>query len=320
MLQFALQDLKIALANTPRVHPLFVLYCIVYYKRESVCVSVPCGPAVLRIVHTGLLVVGSLFPSRSVCVCVCVWPGGWVGVGVGGWVSVGLWVCGSVGLWVSTQPLHSLPILHYPHQRSTEPKGHEHLVGGGCVHACAATPRHPPPPESPPLLLQLHVCGSHPAKSWSMQRGPSGLPLGITPYSQKPHLPVNTSLGGLMTYPAEPPPGAEATLLDIAHRLRLHTIVQRAGGLHRVVNDWEAVLSGGEAQRLCIARALWHCPQFLVLDEATSRLDLATEKVVYEQLLATGAGIISVGHRPSLRQYHGLLLDLGAKAATMRPL
>ena len=28
----ALQDLKIALANTPRVHPLFVLYCIVYYK------------------------------------------------------------------------------------------------------------------------------------------------------------------------------------------------------------------------------------------------------------------------------------------------
>ena len=40
----ALQDLKIALANTPSVHPLFVLYCIVYYKRERerecVCVCV----------------------------------------------------------------------------------------------------------------------------------------------------------------------------------------------------------------------------------------------------------------------------------------
>ena len=36
MLQFALQDLKIALANTPSVHPLFVLYCIVYYKSECV--------------------------------------------------------------------------------------------------------------------------------------------------------------------------------------------------------------------------------------------------------------------------------------------
>ena len=39
-LQFVLQDLKIALANTPSVHPLFVLYCIVYYKRERVCVCV----------------------------------------------------------------------------------------------------------------------------------------------------------------------------------------------------------------------------------------------------------------------------------------
>ena len=37
-LRFALQDLKIALANTPSVHPLFVLYCIVCYK--SVCTGV----------------------------------------------------------------------------------------------------------------------------------------------------------------------------------------------------------------------------------------------------------------------------------------
>ena len=38
----ALQDLKIALTNTPSVHPLFVLYCVVYYnrERESVCVCV----------------------------------------------------------------------------------------------------------------------------------------------------------------------------------------------------------------------------------------------------------------------------------------
>ena len=38
-LQFAPQDLKIALANTPSVHPLFVLYGMVYYK--SVCALVP---------------------------------------------------------------------------------------------------------------------------------------------------------------------------------------------------------------------------------------------------------------------------------------
>ena len=40
-LQFALlRDLKIALANPPSVHPLFVLYCIVYYKSVCVCVCV----------------------------------------------------------------------------------------------------------------------------------------------------------------------------------------------------------------------------------------------------------------------------------------
>ena len=46
-LQFVLQDLKIALANTPSVHPLFVLYCIVHYKREReyVCMCV-CAVAV----------------------------------------------------------------------------------------------------------------------------------------------------------------------------------------------------------------------------------------------------------------------------------
>ena len=44
-LQFALQDLNTALANTPRVHPLFVLYCIVYYK--SVC-----GMAAWPVSHT----------------------------------------------------------------------------------------------------------------------------------------------------------------------------------------------------------------------------------------------------------------------------
>ena len=37
VLQFALQDLKIALANTLSVHPLFVLYCIVYYKSVCAC-------------------------------------------------------------------------------------------------------------------------------------------------------------------------------------------------------------------------------------------------------------------------------------------
>ena len=63
MLQFALQDLKIALANTPSVHPLFVLYCIVYYKSVCVCVCVR-----VCVHHSHL----SQTERRLVCVCVFV--------------------------------------------------------------------------------------------------------------------------------------------------------------------------------------------------------------------------------------------------------
>ena len=193
---------------------------------------------------------------------------------------------------------------------------------GGCMcwnatRASIASIACVPPPPATAMACLCRILQLHEACRGDSRKG---LPLGIALSAQKCHLPVNTSLGGLMTYPAEPTPGAATALLDIAHGLRLDAVVQRVGGLDRVVNDWEAVLSGGEAQRVCIARALWHRPPFMVLDEATSQLDLATEKIVYEQLLATGAGIISVGHRPSLRQFHGLLLDMGAKVATMRPL
>ena len=52
-LQFALQDLKIALVNTPSVHPLFVLYCIVYYKSACMCVRMQCAAGVQELCPDG---------------------------------------------------------------------------------------------------------------------------------------------------------------------------------------------------------------------------------------------------------------------------
>ena len=67
-LQFALQDLKIALVNTPSVHPLFVLYCIVYYERErereSVCVCVCACVCMSGWLH---LSPAPYFPSEKAC-------------------------------------------------------------------------------------------------------------------------------------------------------------------------------------------------------------------------------------------------------------
>jgi putative ATP-binding cassette transporter len=51
-------------------------------------------------------------------------------------------------------------------------------------------------------------------------------------------------------------------------------------------------------------------PPFAILDEATSALDLQNEKQVYQKIQATASSFVSVGHRPSLLQYHQFVLEL----------
>jgi putative ATP-binding cassette transporter len=69
---------------------------------------------------------------------------------------------------------------------------------------------------------------------------------------------------------------------------------------------WEQTLSGGEKQRLAIARLLIHKPDLIVLDEATSALDPESQERMMELLneRMPHATIISVGHRPELEAYH----------------
>jgi putative ATP-binding cassette transporter len=71
---------------------------------------------------------------------------------------------------------------------------------------------------------------------------------------------------------------------------------------------WSQKLSGGEQQRLALARVFLKKPQWIFADEATSALDLATEDLIYKRLLvhverAQGA-IISIAHRPSVAAFH----------------
>jgi ABC-type multidrug transport system fused ATPase/permease subunit len=80
-----------------------------------------------------------------------------------------------------------------------------------------------------------------------------------------------------------------------------HFIKNLPEGLDTMVGEKGVRISGGERQRIGIARALYHNPKLLVLDEATSSLDIHTEQEVMKavQALHGEKTIIIVAHRLS---------------------
>eukprot|EP01031_Cornospumella_fuschlensis_P031612 gene31612-38204_t len=108
----------------------------------------------------------------------------------------------------------------------------------------------------------------------------------------------------------------DSSFLDILQKVRLGDLAAKMGqgdtkrGL-RVDKDWSKTLSLGEQQRLAFARVLYNRPDVVVLDEASSALDLASEEQMYELLRTLNITYVSVGHRPSLVKYHNKKLVLG---------
>jgi len=77
-----------------------------------------------------------------------------------------------------------------------------------------------------------------------------------------------------------------------------------------LVGDNGAGLSGGQLQRLALARALYRKPRILFLDEATSHLDVGTERRVLRNLAKLDITIISVAHRPDAIALAGHVIKL----------
>lgn len=77
------------------------------------------------------------------------------------------------------------------------------------------------------------------------------------------------------------PDATDAECLDVLHKSAAHSLLARAdNGLDTVIGEGGVKVSGGEKQRLSIARALLRQPHLLVFDEATSSLDSLTEEEI----------------------------------------
>jgi len=97
------------------------------------------------------------------------------------------------------------------------------------------------------------------------------------------------------------------TVLDAA---RLGYLPDREGGWD-TRKEWKDVLSGGEKQRMAIARLLYHEPQYAVVDEGTSAVSSDVEGLLYETCKERGITLITISTRASLKKYHTFNLVLG---------
>ena len=125
---------------------------------------------------------------------------------------------------------------------------------------------------------------------------------------QRPYFPVG-SLYAAIVYPAEVGAFSSDRVREILIAVGLPQLASRLDE----EAHWNRMLSLGEQQRLGLARAFLHQPQYLFLDEATASLDEASEAALYKLLekRLPRTTIVSIGHRSTLEAFHQRKVVLG---------
>ncbi|MEN9670072.1 MAG: hypothetical protein RL018_349 [Pseudomonadota bacterium] len=138
---------------------------------------------------------------------------------------------------------------------------------------------------------------------WPFSKGQIQMPANAMFMPQHPYFP-NGTLRDALAYPEPADKYTDAALQTALTDALLPQLANRLDD----TEAWGQMLSGGEQQRLAIARVLLKQPQWVFADEATSALDVDAENTLYKRLLASVSiakgAIISIAHRPNVAAFH----------------
>ncbi|ETV69807.1 hypothetical protein, variant [Aphanomyces astaci] len=129
---------------------------------------------------------------------------------------------------------------------------------------------------------------------------------------QRPYLTLG-SLRDQILYPNTADDSTDdADLLELLQLVQLEYLADDGWD---AVKDWADVLSGGEKQRLAMARLFYHAPQFAILDECTSAVSVDVEGLMYSYCKKQNITLFTVSHRQSLWKYHDYVLQFDGRGA-----
>ena len=138
---------------------------------------------------------------------------------------------------------------------------------------------------------------------WPFAAGQINRPAQAMFIPQRPYFP-NGPLRDALAYPDSPLIYTDAQLQQALVDALLPDLADQLD----TSDAWSQKLSGGEQQRLAVARVLLKKPKWVFADEATSALDEASETLIYKKLLALvdaeQGALISIAHRPSVAAFH----------------
>jgi len=127
---------------------------------------------------------------------------------------------------------------------------------------------------------------------------------------QRPYLSLGT-LRDQIIYPHNRADMAAKNITDddlqeVLEVVDLGNLVHREGGWD-AEREWRDALSGGDKQRIAMARLFYHAPKYAILDECTSALSLDVEQKLYTHAKRLGITLLTVSHRYNYGRYRLML-------------